>query len=435
VKLGNTLGRIGAGFSTFGQSEVPGFFSQGGSSSDPSHPNFGASNDQTAQEALRRIQAAGQNGTYGEGSISQTVKEFKNLEDRLRSGSISQKDYTSAASALRSQIDPYAQQLLHGGHASASAANAAGANDLYTNYFRNADIYKAAQDSLGRDLTQNEFAALAPYFGSGTPKELEAGRAALAQIAENDKNSPQGLERRYQQNASQYGGQVGNVFQDLLKRGASQDEVNHFGKLLASGDVDEYTLRQFVQQLPEYQNAQDTKERQNLSTELQGYDQSFFDKAKEGVISRYAQAGIQNSPSLDFALTNLMGDIQKQRSAYLADLSRQDYSGNKGSARQDYLSQMDQMYGNQNYSRNRGDALSDALRQRSYDVSDYTTQRNDLLDALSRQQNPRRAGIGGSIGGLLGAGVGGLLGGVPGATAGYSVGQGAGGAFDYLNHR
>jgi hypothetical protein len=44
-----------------------------------------------------------------------------------------------------------------------------------------------------------------------------------------------------------------------------------------------------------------------------------------------------NSPSLDFALTNLMGDIQKQRSAYMADLARQDYQAQRGMGREDTL--------------------------------------------------------------------------------------------------
>ncbi len=414
-------------------------------------------------QAKQRINAANQ-GTYGEGRISQGVNEFKNLEDQVQKGQISQKDYLAATSALKDQLGSIMNPLLQGGHASASAANAAGANDLSTKYFRNADIYKAAQDTLGRDLTSNEFAQVAPLFGSGSDKEVEAGRAALAQIASNDQQGPSGVSQKYQQGQSGYNDQVNGVFNSLLQRGASQDELDHFGKMIASGDVDPYTLSQFVQQLPEYRTNQsnaaaatqtqaDTAARSQLSDELQGYDQNFFNKAKEDVISRYTQAGIQNSPSLDFALTNLMGDIQKQRSAYLADVARQDYVSERGNTRQDYLNNNDllrqdymtnlgQLSNNANYSRQRSDQLSDLMRGRSYDVADYQTQQNNLMNLLSQQQQPRRGGFGSALGPLIGAGIGaagaGMVSGGMGAGAGAQLGAylggAGGGAYDYMKY-
>ena len=391
-----------------------------------------------------RINQMGGAGTYGEGRIVQAKKELGTLEGLLKDGRISQKDFVTVGSQLRDYTSPIISGIMNGGSRAARAGEAAGAYDLIQNGFRNLDIYKTAQDTLGRDLSANEFASFVPYFGSGSPKEMEAGRAAFAQYAEQQKNSPTGIGQKYEQGAEGYNSQVQGVYNDLLKRGATQDELNHFGKLIASGDVDAYTLRQFVSQLPEYREKEDaaisakrTEEdaaaRTQLAGELGQYDQDFFNKAKENVISRYAKAGTMNSPSLDFALTNLMGDIQKQRSAYLADVARRDYESNRGFGREDYLqnkgllredygNSLDQMFGNQAYGRQRSDQLSDLLRGRSYDVADYTTQRQDLMSLLAQQQGSnRRGGLGSMAGGLIGAGIG-SFGGPAGATAGYQIG-------------
>lgn len=412
--------------------------------------------DDYTNQALGRINQYVRSGTYGEGRISQAATEFKNLEDMMRSGQISQKDYVSAASKLRDATQPILNQVMNGGSAAATAGSQAGAQNLAQNYFRNIDIYKSAQDVLGRDLTPTEFAKLAPTFGSGSQKEIEAGRGYLAQLADQEANSPQALDKKYQASAGQYGGQVNDLFQQMLGRAATADEQAHFGKMLASGQTDPYELQQFMTQLPEYRDAQDAAAQQKqaaadaasrdqLNTSLQAQDLDFFNKAKENVISRFAQNGTLNSPSLDFALTNLMGDIQKQRSAYMAQLARQDYANeaantrqdylaNKDLLRQDYTNSMNQMLDTQNYNRNLATQNASNALNRSYDIADYTTQRNDLLDQMNRlQQTRRQSHTGQLVGGLLGAGIG-AFGGPMGAMAGYQIGSGLGGGYDYLNY-
>ena len=375
--------------------------------------------DQLYNDILQRLNQ-NRAGTYGEGSVRQAINEFKGLDDMVKSGSLSQRDYVGIADKIKQYVQPIGQASTSGS-GGATALTQAGWYDIQNN-FRNADIYREATNMLGRDLTQNEFAQLAPYFGTGNPRDVEAGRAALASYAEQQKKTPQAL----QSQAGQYSGDVNSIFNDLLKRGASQDEVNHFGSLLASGQVDAYTLKQFVSQLPEYTQAQDKTERGRLNTELSGYDQDFFNRAKEDVISRYSKAGIQNSPSLDFALTNLMGDIQKQRSQYIAGLAREDYTRGRDVQRQDYGASMDQMLADKNYGRQRSDNYSDLLLNRSFASQDYQRQQDDLMRLLSGQQGQRRSGSGGFLGGLAGAGIGGFLGGPMGASTGYQIGQGAG---------
>jgi hypothetical protein len=61
----------------------------------------------------------------------------------------------------------------------------------------------------------------------------------------------------------------------------------------------------------------------------------------------------------------------------------------------------------------------DSSQNRGYQIADYTTQRNDLMDMLSRQQQQRRKrGAGQALGRLLGAGVGAMGGPMGGAGGG-----------------
>lgn len=382
-----------------------------------------------ASQALDRISKEGKATRYQAGAIRQALQEYANLDSLLKSGKISQKDYVSIGDRIQQKVTPIGNQSMYGS-GPATAVNSAGWYDIQKN-FRDLKIYKNANELLGRDITPSEFAQIAPSFGNGSQREVEAGRAQLAQYAEAQKNTPEALDAKYAASAGQYGGKVNDIFQRLASRGATQQELDHFGKMLASGEVDEYTLGQFVNQLPEVTAGRDLQERQNLNSELTKYDQEFFNKGKENILSRYAQAGIQNSPSLDFALTNLMGDIQKQRTAYLAGLSREDYARGRDLNREDYRITQDRLFGSQDYGRNRTDALSDLYRKRAYDVNDYMTQQNDLLSLLSSQPRQRRSrGTGQLIGGLAGAGIGAFTGNPAAISAGYQIGSGTGMYFD-----
>lgn len=364
-------------------------------------------------------------GTYGEGTIGNVLNYVNPIRQQYREGKISQGEYLNTLSQVIPQAKDFVESLRRGGSSSANSVGQGGVE--VDNLFREYNIYSNAKDILGRDITENEFAQIAPRFGTGNKQDIELGRAYLAQFADQEANSPDNLRKK----GGQFSGDVNTIFNDLLQRGASQEEINHFGGLLASGEVDPYTLRQFVQQLPEYTSAQDAKSRESLNTELTQYDQDFFNKGKENVLSRYAQAGIQNSPSLDFALTNLMGDIQKQRSSYLAGLAREDYSRGRDVQRQDYTNSMNRLYGQQDYSQQRGDAYSDLLTNRAFGSIDYQRQQDDLLRLLNSQPRQGRGGIGGLLGGLAGAGIGGYAskGKPQGVSAGYQIGSGIGGYF------
>lgn len=298
-------------------------------------------------------------------------------------------------------------------------------------------------DAVGRDPTNQEYdrfyrdivAPQGSFPGGsfpGIPQLMDLTRNFVL-------NSYGGLASKEKQakiatDAQGKAGDINGVYQQLLGHGASQSELDHFGKMLASGELDPYELNQFVQQLPEYQQKQDAQFRSGLNDELGKYDQSVFDREKENVISRFSQAGRLNSPSLDYALTDLMGKISENRSNYLAQLSAQQYGGNKDSARADYQTTLSKMLEGQNYNRARTDQLSDFYRGRSNDIADYQTQRSaymDYLKAMPQQQSG--SGIGGAIGSVIGTGIGAYTGGPAGAQAGAKAGQSLGGIYDYYN--
>lgn len=245
----------------------------------------------------------------------------------------------------------------------------------------NFNAYRSFKSIVGRNPTASEFAEILPIFQGSNGQQL--GNAYLAQFAESEKQRPENLRKR----SGEYSGQVGNIYQDLLNRGASQAEIEHFGSLLASGQVDEYTLRQFVQQLPEYQSAQDKSFREGLNTELQGYDTDAFNKGKEDILSSYARSGKSNSSALDFALTNLMGDIAKERGRYLSGLSAQQYGGNKAAARQDYGAALDDYISSRDYGRDlRQNRMSDYIT-RGRELSDYDRQMEDYMRMANKKRN------------------------------------------------
>lgn len=295
----------------------------------------------------------------------------------------------------------------------------------------NYQAYQTAKSMLGRDINANELMQILPYWRSGEGQD--AGKALLAQIAEREKNSPQAL---YKKAPEQYGA-VDKVVSDFLQRSATPEERDHFGRLLASGEITPYDLQGFIKAQPEYQQTQDKQFREGLNSELSSYDTDFFNKAKENVISRFAQsqpgASLTNNPSLDYALTDLMGNIAKERSKYLAGISADQYQGNKMAAREDYRTTLDRTFGAQDYARQRQDQLMDYSQGRADNAYDYVTQRNDYMDYMNRMRGGSGKAPWGQIAaGALGAGLGSMAG-PAGAAAGWQIGSGIGSGFDYYN--
>lgn len=283
------------------------------------------------------------------------------------------------------------------------------------------NLYEGVSELMGDDIDKNVISQLLPAYQESTKN----GNAALAQWADVYKQSTPYLKKQ----AYKYSGDVTQVFNDLLARGATQGELDHFGQMLATGETDLYELSQYVQSLPEYQTKADMEFRKGLSDELQGYDTKFFNRATPELMSQYAKAGIQNSSALDFAMADLMGNIAENRGQYLAGLSSQQYGGNKAAARADYQAAMGQYLNELGQSRNRAYGLMDYYNQRGDAFTDYQRQRQDYMNYLNSMQSKKRGGVGSLIGGIAGGTAGALTGNPMWAMAGYQAGSGIGSYF------
>ncbi len=381
-------------------------------------------------EELRRRIFANTAGTYGEGAIGEANRVFKELQDQLSSGKITQQQYVDVAGQLAPEVKNHIYSIASRGSREANAAEAAGASTFNNDTTRDLDIYKTGRELLGRDLTKNELYSLRPKFSG--PNGADTGKAYLAELADQEAKSPEALAK----NAPSYSPQVNDMYTRLLGRAPTAAESSHYGSLLASGDMDQLGVEQQVQAGQEYQGGQDKKFREGLKTDLQGFNQTGFDKAKEGILSTYTKAGLQNSSDLDFAIANAMKELNQGSDQFLSGLSSSQYGGNKEAARGDYQTMLNTYLGNKANATGRSNSLLDYYTQRADQGTDYQTQMNDYMSLLDKQPKKRRGGIGGALGPLVGMGAGALLAGPGGAAAGAQLGgqfgQAGGGMYDYL---
>jgi hypothetical protein len=286
------------------------------------------------------------------------------------------------------------------------------------------NVFNSIADALGRIPSEDEYANLLPIWR----QDADLGRQAVSNYK---KTSPDYLKAK----AGEYSGDVGGVFQSLLNRGATQAELQHFGQLMATGEVDPYEIEQFVKSGTEYQTKQDTAFRSGLNTELQAAEAPETARQRENILSRYASMGRTGSSALDFAITDMLGKVAEKRQGFLANLSASQYGSNKATARSDYETSLGDYMKNWEAEKSKGPSYLN----RAWNIGDYNRQSQDYANWVNSQK--RKSGLGGGIGSLVGAGVGALgaglvtggMGAPAGAALGASLGGGGGGLYDYFN--
>lgn len=294
--------------------------------------------------------------------------------------------------------------------------------------------FQGLYQSLGRSPNTDEIAqALPAYMGTDPHRTDVASGDAWATQYKLQQNAPtaqdlwqkqqQASQQQYTGNADKWNGQVNALFQQHLGRAASQDELSHFGTLLATNQTDPYELTNYLKQTPEYTNAQDTQFRQQLSGQLNDVNSQFFKQyIQPSVIGQFASQGRDvsgASTGLQFALANAAKEMQMNTQQYMAGLGAQQYGGRQEQARQDYEAQMGQQYGRQNASFGNQISNQNNLLGQGWASANYGRQSNDLMNYMNNQRragpNPWISAFGGA---LQGAAAGGARGGLPGAVAG-----------------
>lgn len=272
-------------------------------------------------------------------------------------------------------------------------------------------VITAFRDLVKRDPTQAEIAQYSPVVLAGDPNigNVPGLRAEVAKLAS---QQTQAIDQNGKEAQT-----VNGIYQQKLGRGASQDELDHFGTLLKSGQMDAFSLGSFIDQLPEVVKKQDAEFRQGLSSDLQKGDAQYYnEQILPGIQSTYAKQGRSfDSSSYAQALAQAAQGQNRQREAYLSNLTAQQYGGSQAGAREDYLNNISRRY-----------QMNDQSWQTSQDYNNFNLQKQAYDDYLKRY-GKRGGGASGVIaGGMSGAMTGGMVGGPWGALAGGVAGAGLG---------
>ncbi len=296
------------------------------------------------------------------------------------------------------------------------------------------------QKQFGRNPTQSELNQLSAGYGIGDKNllNLSAGKAAVSQYYNSLANTPATQyaqqQKQYEADAPKFYDQINGMFQSTVGRDATDDEKKHFGSLLASGQVDPYTVNQFLTALPENVQKQDATFRDTLNKTLQGQDAQYYnEQILPGIQSQFAKQG-RSVDSSAFANSAALAAQQqnRQRESFLSGLTADQYQNSQGLAQSAYNNSYGNYQNLQNYSMQRSNQLQDATTSRLNDIQNYAMQKQAYDQYLSRYgKRSSGQGIGQLAGTALGAGLGagfaGPGGGVAGAQLGATIGGSTGG--------
>ena len=252
--------------------------------------------------------------------------------------------------------------------------------------------WDAFTKQFGRNPTQSELTQLSAAYIGGDPNiaNVSGGNSAVAQYFQSLTNAPANQyaqqQKQYETDAPKFYDQINGLFKQTVGRDATDDEKKHFGSLLASGQVDPYTVAQFLQALPENVQKQDEAFRTNLNKTLQGQDAQYFnEQVMPGIQSNFAKQGRDvNSSAFSNSLA-LAGQAQnRQRESFLSGLTADQYKNSQGLAQNAYQQAYGRYTGLQDYSMQRSNQLQDATTSRINSLQDFSMQKQAYDQYLSR---------------------------------------------------
>lgn len=295
-------------------------------------------------------------------------------------------------------------------------------------------IKQAFSELVGREPTPQEIAQFFPSMGTNPNiHDTATMRAQVASYAQQEKERtrPERERQEAEAKATEHFGTVDSMFTNTLGRAATDAEKKHFGRLFATKEADEYTLQNFLENLPDYRQKKDDEFRSQQRGEFEKSDTEYYnEKLLPAIQQQFARQGRSlESSGFASALAQAAKQQSGEREKYLTNLSSQQYLGRTGAARDDYKDYMNRLYATQDYGTGRRDQLFDAGTARQNELENFYLQRSAYEDYLRRYGKRKSSGLGGMIGGLVGGGIGAYFGGVPGAGVGHQMGSTAGNMF------
>ena len=218
---------------------------------------------------------------------------------------------------------------------------------------------------------------------------------------------------------------IESQYKQFLGRSARPDELSFFQELFNSGDLKPYELGQFLQGLPEAQEARLPGQTQRFGEALGGQDTAILGRAADVARSQAVRLGRPDTSMIGSQIASAGQNLAMSRQGAIAQF----YGQGIGQVNNSYL-------GGSDIALSRAYGLGDERRQferdKSLAESNYNRQQNDFNNYLnSQRRHSRSQGAGGLLGAGIGAGLGwAASGGNPyGGFLGASVGGKLGGIF------
>lgn len=296
------------------------------------------------------------------------------------------------------------------------------------------NAFNAFRQQFGRNPTQSELTMLTPSFASGGA--YTTGPSAVAQYYQSLANTPSNLTANQNKNAleaykkdqANFDSQINGIFKQSTNRDATDAERQHFGSLLATGEIDPYGLTQLVGQTQEAQQNQTQKYQDTLSKNIQGTQGDYYkNQILPGLESNFTKQG-RSFDSSGFQNAAVQAGKQQNYDLqnYLAQFGAGQYGQSASNQQNVYKQYMDSLYGRQNAGIAQIGGFQSDMGKRNQELFDYQTQMNAYNNYLARY-GKRSSGASGAIQGAFSGGMtGGMVGGPWGALAGAGAGAGLG---------
>ncbi len=187
---------------------------------------------------------------------------------------------------------------------------------------------------------------------------------------------------------------VADLIKNTLGREATQEELNHFGKSLASGAFDTQQLTDVFKSSSEYQDKQAETARTQIGAQQSGINQQFLAQALPQIQGQFAAQGRGNTSAMTAQGAQVAQNLGMASQQFLLGVGAQDIGQNRQNQYQQYLaSQANGIQNQAAFQQYAQYAQQQAAQQRqaglgmSYGLQQQNWQRQNSLQDFQMQQS------------------------------------------------